>query len=218
MRNFSFVAASALLLVASPALAATVVIDLSGATSGATITGVNASFAQTFAGQTVAGFGISGSPTNPLSLAAAGTIEVAFFSPGVSPASNSLLSQPSNSAPLSVLLGSLADSFTFTMGSSSPPSSIKVRAFGTNGALTGSTTVNMLSGYNVYSLSGLGNFRGLTFFDNTDDSGVRFQNMSYNSVTGGAVPEPSTWIMMLAGFGAIGFAARRRQQVKLSFA
>lgn len=218
MRIVSFVAASALLAVASPALSATVLIDLSGATTGTTVTGVNASFAQTFAGQTVVGTGISGSPTNPLSLAAAGTIDVAFFSPGVSAASNSLLSQPGNAAPLSVLLGSLADSFTFTMGSSSPPSTVKVRAFGANGALTGSTTVNMLSGYNVYSVAGLGNFRGLTFFDNTDDSGVRFQNMSYNSVAVGAIPEPSTWIMMLAGFGAVGFAARRRRRVTVRFA
>lgn len=28
------------------------------------------------------------------------------------------------------------------------------------------------------------------------------------------VPEPATWAMMLAGFGMIGFAARRRQSVK----
>jgi len=34
----------------------------------------------------------------------------------------------------------------------------------------------------------------------------------------GAVPEASTWAMMLAGFGAIGFAMRRRQNVRVSFA
>lgn len=40
-----------------------------------------------------------------------------------------------------------------------------------------------------------------------------------NIVTG-AVPEPATWAMMLAGFGMIGFAARRRSSVKtaVSFA
>jgi len=33
-----------------------------------------------------------------------------------------------------------------------------------------------------------------------------------------AVPESSTWAMMIAGFGAVGFAMRRRQKVALSFA
>lgn len=32
------------------------------------------------------------------------------------------------------------------------------------------------------------------------------------NVTAAAVPEPATWAMMLAGFGAIGFAMRRRRQ------
>jgi hypothetical protein len=32
------------------------------------------------------------------------------------------------------------------------------------------------------------------------------------------VPEPATWAMMLAGFGMIGFAARRRQNVKVAYA
>ena len=33
-----------------------------------------------------------------------------------------------------------------------------------------------------------------------------------------AVPEPATWAMMIAGFGMVGFAMRRSQKVKLSFA
>ena len=32
-----------------------------------------------------------------------------------------------------------------------------------------------------------------------------------------AVPEPSTWAMMLLGFGAVGFAMRRRRQTELTF-
>jgi PEP-CTERM motif len=34
----------------------------------------------------------------------------------------------------------------------------------------------------------------------------------------GAVPEPSTWAFMLAGFGIVGAAMRRRQRVSVSFA
>lgn len=35
---------------------------------------------------------------------------------------------------------------------------------------------------------------------------------SVTSLVKGAVPEPATWAMMLLGFGAIGFAMRRRSQ------
>ncbi len=33
-----------------------------------------------------------------------------------------------------------------------------------------------------------------------------------------AIPEPATWGLMLAGFAAVGFAMRRRQNVRVSFA
>jgi PEP-CTERM motif len=33
-----------------------------------------------------------------------------------------------------------------------------------------------------------------------------------------AVPEPATWAMMLAGFGVVGFALRRRQSVRVTYA
>lgn len=209
--KLALVIAVAAATLAAPAAATTTNIDLSGATGGTTIVAPGASFSQTFSGQSVSGgTGISGAPTGPLSLAPGGTILVADFNPGVSPDSNSLLSQPDNQGPLSVLLDTLANSFSFTMGSSDAGSTVDIRAFDAFGALTGSTTLTMLSGYNIYNLNGLGTFKGLTFFNNNDPSGVRFQNMSYNSV-GGAVPEPASWAMMLLGFGAVGLAVRRRR-------
>lgn len=33
-----------------------------------------------------------------------------------------------------------------------------------------------------------------------------------------AIPEPATWAMMIAGFGAVGYAMRRRRKVTVSFA
>ena len=38
--------------------------------------------------------------------------------------------------------------------------------------------------------------------------------VEYGSLSVAAVPEPATWGLMLAGFGMIGFAARRGQSVK----
>jgi hypothetical protein len=201
--------ASALVAVV-PATAANVNIDLSGATTGAFINGVGGDFAQSFAGQTVAGNGVTGTPTNPLTLAPGGTIDVAFFNPGVSPAANSLLSQPGNAAPLSLLLDSDADSLTFTAGFFDS-GSVVGDFYSAAGVLIGSQTFSG-SGYTVLSTSGLGTFRGVTFRDNTDGAGLRFMNFSYNSV-GAAVPEPAAWALMIAGFGLAGAAMRRRTNV-----
>jgi hypothetical protein len=62
---------------------------------------------------------------------------------------------------------------------------------------------------------------GLTF----NVTGSTQVNISQTPVTtfvggnGGAVPEPSTWLSMLAGFGAMGFAMRRgKQQARVRFA
>ena len=40
----------------------------------------------------------------------------------------------------------------------------------------------------------------------------------YKTVTPPAVPEPATWALMLAGFGSVGYAMRRRRNVAISFA
>jgi hypothetical protein len=203
-------AATGFLLFATSAFAANVDVDLSGATSGTLINGVGASFAETFAGQTVSGgSGISGSPTNPLTLAPSGILDVAFWDSGVSPASNSLLPEPDNQGPLSVLLASDANSIAFTSGSADGGDSLSVDFFSATGALVSAQTLSLLSGYNVYSFSGVATFRGLTIFDDVDSSGLRFQNFSYNSVSG-STPEPSTWAMLVLGFAGIGLAALRR--------
>lgn len=44
----------------------------------------------------------------------------------------------------------------------------------------------------------------------TDPAGLGYDDFTY-SLSNGAVPEPSTWAMMLLGFGAVGFAMRRRK-------
>lgn len=49
---------------------------------------------------------------------------------------------------------------------------------------------------------------------------IVFDDVTLGSATPGqqgAVPEPATWAMMLLGFGAVGFAMRRRKQTELTF-
>jgi hypothetical protein len=213
-----FSAAPAVVLsvcVATSALAATVNVDLSGAVTGTLVNGVGASFAETFAGQTVVGGnGISGSPTNPLTLAPSGTLDVAFWDPGVSPASNSILPEPGNQGPLSVLLNSNANSITWTMGSADGGDLISVDFFSASGALTGSRTITLNADYSVYTVTGVGTFEGMTIFNDVDGSGLRFMNFSYNT----AVPELGTWAMVMLGFAGLGFAGYRGSRKAASIA
>ena len=54
----------------------------------------------------------------------------------------------------------------------------------------------------------------------TNSDGFSLDNVSFASAAVGAVPEPTTWAMMIIGFGAIGGAMRRRRKVnvKVSYA
>ncbi|MBL0086655.1 MAG: PEP-CTERM sorting domain-containing protein [Ideonella sp.] len=209
MKTLLTALAFASVLSLSPVQAAIVNIDISGAATGTTINGIGADFTQSFLGQSVSGTSLTGAPTNPLTLQASGTITVASFDPGVSPAGNSLLSQPGNLAPLAVLLDTLADSFDWTMGSASAGSTILASLYDGAGALVGSQSIVMINGYGLYSLSGLGSFRGIAFSNNNDPSGVRFMNMSYNS-TAGTVPEPGSLALVALGILAAGAARSRR--------
>lgn len=58
-----------------------------------------------------------------------------------------------------------------------------------------------------------------SFQEYSTQTGSAFDTITISAVDG-AVPEPSTWAMMLVGFGAIGFAMRRkpRQTVRINFA
>src|SRR5690348_8968078 len=155
MFRSTFLFSVAALAACLPVAAATVNVDLSGAASGTSITAPGASFAQTFAGQTVSGTGITGGPSSPLALQPAGTLLIAAWDPGVSPASNSILSQPDNQGPLSILLDSNADSITFTSGSAEGGDSLSLRFFDANGALVDSLTPTLNSDYAIYSFSSL---------------------------------------------------------------
>jgi PEP-CTERM motif len=110
----------------------------------------------------------------------------------------------------------------------------EVQSYPVEGSLpgTGATNLNAL-GYTGFpallgiqdaeysiTLSSLANNSGtvsFTFFDNSNEGmgnefyGIDNVSVSTNSVTG-AVPEPSTWAMMIMGFCGLGFMAYRRKQ------
>jgi hypothetical protein len=50
---------------------------------------------------------------------------------------------------------------------------------------------------------------------NADDGGIGFDNLKHDvaSTINPAVPEPSTWAMMILGFTGVGFVAYRRRKV-----
>lgn len=87
--------------------------------------------------------------------------------------------------------------------------------------LFGSTTFTQLdstlafkNGTTDYVLSGN---NGGTSYSLVFDPTLASQGLGFETTltrTAGAVPEPATWMMMLLGFGAIGFAARRRKAAK----
>lgn len=75
------------------------------------------------------------------------------------------------------------------------------------------------SGFTASLLTGTSYFGVITGFDN-DDVGAWSLVITGpgRAVTGaGAVPEPSSWALMIIGFGAVGGAMRRRS-VKVSYA
>jgi len=186
MRSSAIVLALIATLTLATSASATVV-DLSAAVSGTLITGVNASFAQTFDGQTVSGIGIVGSPNDPLTLAPSATITVHFFN-----GENTLLPQPNNQGPLSCLLD--VDAFgaiSWTMGSASPPSSVDVEFYDANGNVVHAVNVPLISGYNTYAFNVPAIYRGFTIFNDNDPLGLRYYAFEYRPA---ALPtEVATW-------------------------
>lgn len=72
-----------------------------------------------------------------------------------------------------------------------------------------------LIAHSTFGGGGLGSFGTVTVKNEGDAEGTLV--FSLGSVGVPAVPEPATWGLMLIGFAAVGAAARRRSQTRVSF-
>lgn len=84
-------------------------------------------------------------------------------------------------------------------------------------------TVKAANSFALYELAGLGANSGSWSTAGILNNGGKQPGMSHISfwtVDGGVVPEPTTWAMMILGLGAVGGMMRRRQRqtVRYSFA
>ncbi|MEN2786693.1 PEPxxWA-CTERM sorting domain-containing protein [Sphingomonas qilianensis] len=80
---------------------------------------------------------------------------------------------------------------------------------GLDGNLNSTSLSSTLSGLSIGSGASFA-FRWIDADPSGADDGLAIDNFSVGSVVT-AVPEPSTWAMMLVGFGAVGGAMRRRR-------
>ena len=125
----------------------------------------------------------------------------------------------------SLLFEYSTDATSLTTGTWTPLSALNFVTPNTAGAVgvrDGNLAVNQtaLTG----TISGLQLLQGQSIFlryidlDATGaDDGLSIDNFQLDAVTIGAVPEPTTWAMMIAGFGLVGRALRRRR-TKVVFA
>ena len=84
--------------------------------------------------------------------------------------------------------------------SDSTSASFVLNALGASGWNQYNLTSNLAAGKSLIGFGIFGTSPGPTYLDD------------FLISTGAAVPEPSTWAMMLLGFGAIGFAMRRSRR------
>jgi hypothetical protein len=117
----------------------------------------------------------------------------------------------------------LSGPLNFGTGGYVPSSSSTGDAFSLNGSGFGPTYVFVPDGYvSGTALSGTTTWSGTTLAllglapGQYTFSGPRLDQVIINIA--GGVPEPGTWAMMLVGFGAIGFAMRRKRDADAAVA
>ncbi len=119
-------------------------------------------------------------------------------------------------AALNVTFSSPVDNLTFLAnGDNSASSSVFVSGVADQGAFSfiGSGFDGVVQTFTTFDLSA---FHGITSISitNNDRAGLGYDVFSFDTLAqsgaGSTVPEPAAWALMLAGFGLVGSAMRRR--------
>ena len=212
----TFLAAAAAVALAAPAYAVTVTTISSG--SSPAVDPGYASLGQTLlydfdaltpsAGNLTGNYSILVAPGNGNSAAPSGTA-----------AGTSYLSvpNPASSGTATILLGGTYKSASFYWGSIDNYNTVEV--LGVGGVVLGTfggaglpSPVDANGNQSAFT----SNMR-VNFADNAGITGFRMTSTQFAFETdtyaiGAAVPEPATWAMLIAGFGLVGFAARRSRK------
>ena len=182
-------------------------------------------FGERFAGQTVSANGnfdqVSGTPTNGLTLLAgsAGQNLSVFQSPA-GPVLSGLgpLGFPNANAigegAISILFSSDQSEFGLRLTGSDGGNAF-LGFYRSDGSLIDLITLNglpLVSTVGFRRDGGVSDIRGISFW-NADVTGFGLATIRYNVPS--AVPEPGTWMLMLAGFGGIGLAIRRQRRRRI---
>ena len=95
---------------------------------------------------------------------------------------------------------------------------LSISLIGSGGAAAFSITLPRHFGPHRVDLSGYAGLTQVILDGRADEEGLLYDNFQFDVAGGGggggAVPEPASWAMMIAGFGLIGAAMRRRVMAK----
>lgn len=178
--------------------------------SGATLENFNSTSAGAYVNLTSGNVSLSGNDTLYIENTHAG---------GYNATGNYLANRSDGFTVLTLDFASPVSAFGFNWGASNE--SWVLSAFDSSNSLIASYSVpesQFSNAGDFYGIAANGIARGVLTQTSFGDGAVDYviiDNLRYALASPGAVPEPSTWAMMLLGFGVVGASVRRRKRTTL---